>query len=367
MTNDDDRPTPQAPEDPWEKFGWVMGAIWLVFLGFPIAASVTAPHDLVWRVLGVCLILAFAGVYIHGFIRISNAETWGQVTTFGWQYLAALTGLVLATSAVIGLEALAMVTFIVAFGMFSLPLRTALTLAVASLVVPAVLLVGFREFGEYWFFLPIIGLVATATGLVRVLEQRQSEHQEVESELALVAERDRVARDVHDVLGHSLTVVTVKAELARRLVDVDPERAKAELDQIQSLTREALAEIRATIAGLRVARLADELESARSALGDAGITANLPSDPEVVDPRHRIVVAWVLREAITNVVRHSGAGQVTVTLGEDRLVVEDDGKGLGSRREGNGIRGVRERVEGAGGQLTVAGGDPRGTRLEVQL
>src|SRR5690606_543184 len=125
-------------------------------------------------------------------------------------------------------------------------------------------------------------------------------------------ERERVARDVHDVLGHSLTVVSVKAELAERLVDVDPARARAELVEIQSLTREALAEIRATVSGLRVARLGDELVAARTALTGAGIEADLPENPDVVDPRHRIVVAWVLREAVTNVVRHSGATRCTV-------------------------------------------------------
>lgn len=358
---------PPGPEDPWERYGWLMGAIWLVFLGFPIAASVTAPHEVVWRVVGVLLIVAFAAAYIYGFVLISRADTWGQVSRYGWHYLAVLTGLTLASSGVIGLEALSMVTFIVAFGMFTLRLRTALTFAGLGIVGPAVLLLVLGEFGEYWFFLPIVALVAVATGLVRVLEQRQAEHQEVEAELTLVAERDRVARDVHDVLGHSLTVVTVKAELARRLVDADPERAKAELDQIQSLTREALAEIRATVAGLRVARLADELEAARSALADAAIAADLPTDPEVVDPRHRIVLAWVLREAVTNVVRHSRADHVSVTFGEASLVVEDDGTGLGGRREGNGIRGARERVVGAGGKLTVSTGDSGGTRLEVQL
>lgn len=358
---------PAGPEDPWERFGWLMGAIWLVFLGFPIAASVAAPHDLVWRVAGVLVILAFGGTYVYGFVLISRSETWGQVSRQGWRYLLVLMALVLATSLVIGLEALSMVTFVVAFGMFTLRLRTALALAALGILGPALLLVALGGFREYWFFLPIVGLVATATGLVRVLEQRQAVHQEVEAELSLVAERDRVARDVHDVLGHSLTVVTVKAELARRLVDADPERAKAELDQIQSLTREALAEIRATVAGLRVARLADELASAKSALADAGIAADLATDPEVVDPRHRIVIAWVLREAVTNVVRHSRATRCTITLGEDRLVVEDDGRGLGGSREGNGMRGVRERVLGAGGSLTASAVEGGGTKLEVQL
>nr|WP_241728651.1 sensor histidine kinase [Nocardioides zeae] len=187
---------------------------------------------------------------------------------------------------------------------------------------------------------------------------------EVGEEIALVAERERVARDVHDVLGHSLTVVVAKAELAERLVDLDPERAKAEIASIRSLSREALGEVRATVSGLRVARLGDELASAREALTAADIVADVPSDPDVVDPRRRIVVAWVLREAVTNVVRHSGASRCTVELGDARLAVSDDGRG-GVHQPGNGLRGIGERVRAAGGTLTVTSGPEGGTRLEV--
>jgi two-component system sensor histidine kinase DesK len=173
---------------------------------------------------------------------------------------------------------------------------------------------------------------------------------------------------VHDVLGHSLTVVTVKAELAERLVDLDPERAKGELIEIQALSRQALAEIRETVGGLRQARLDNELASARTALAGAGIEAHVPDDPAAVDPRHRTVLAWVLREATTNVVRHSDADACWVELDTDRLTVRDDGRGLGGRPEGNGIRGLRERVEAAGGHLSLeTGREGHGTVLEVRL
>ena len=153
-----------------------------------------------------------------------------------------------------------------------------------------------------------------------------------------------------------------------RLLEADPARARAELAEIQSLTRQALAEIRATVSGLRVARLADELAAAQAALDGAGIEADLPVDPSVVDPRHRIVLAWVLREAVTNVVRHSGATRCVVELGTDRLRVCDDGRGLGRSAPGNGLRGARERVSTAGGTLTVRPGpEGRGTLVEVQL
>jgi two-component system sensor histidine kinase DesK len=149
-------------------------------------------------------------------------------------------------------------------------------------------------------------------------------------------------------------------------MDVDPARARAEVEQIHDLSRQALAEVRTTVGGLRVARLVDEVEAARTVLGDAGITADLPGDLDVVDPRHRIVLAWALREAVTNVVRHSGATRCSVTLGPDRLRVEDDGSGVHGR-EGNGIRGLRERVTAAGGTLTLRPGETGGTVLEVRL
>lgn len=363
-TTEPDRDT----QDPWERFGWIMGAIWLVFLMFPLTSAFTAESSWVWRSFGVSAILAFAAVYVYGFIRIGRAEAWLLVNRLGWRYLAVLVSLTGATALVIGLDALGMVTFIIAFAMFSLPLAAALGIGVAGVAVAVLVPLALGVLGETWFLLPIIVLVGVATTVVRVLDQRGKDHQEMAKEMALVAERERVARDVHDVLGHSLTVVTVKAELAQRLVDADPERAKAELGQIQSLTREALAEIRATVAGLRVARLGDELTSAGTALADAGVSAQLPADASVVDPRHRIVLAWVLREAATNVVRHSGASRCAVDIGPSRLSVTDDGRGCSGRPEGNGLRGVRERVTAAGGALHVGPGpDGRGTTVRVEL
>ena len=355
-------------QGPWERFGWIMGAIWLVFLMFPLSSALTADASWLLRSFAVAAILGFAAVYVYGFIRIGRTESSAQVNRLGWRCLALLVSLAGATALVIGLDALGMVVFIIAFAMCSLRLAAALGIGVAGIAIAVLVPLAMGVLEETWFLLPIIVLVGVATALVTVLDQRGTEHQEMAKEMALVAERERVARDVHDVLGHSLTVVTVKAELAQRLVDADPERAKAELGQIQSLTREALAEIRATVAGLRVARLGDELSSAGAALADAGVSAQLPADASVVDPRHRIVLAWVLREAATNVVRHSGASHCAVDIGPSTLSVTDDGRGCSGRAEGNGLRGVRERVTAAGGALNVGPGpDGRGTTVRVEL
>lgn len=186
--------------------------------------------------------------------------------------------------------------------------------------------------------------------------------------LAVERERGRVARDIHDILGHSLTVVTVKAELAGRLVDVDPGRAKAEIAEVEVLARGALADVRATVAGVRGVTVSGELAAARSALDAAGIAAELPSSTDAVPPAHRELAGWVVREGITNVVRHSRATVCRVTLGPREVEIADDGVGPSeAAASASGLVGLRERVEAAGGHLSVGRGDLGGFSLRVTL
>ncbi|WP_256840330.1 sensor histidine kinase [Ornithinimicrobium faecis] len=358
--------TSPTTTDPWERFGWLMGAIWLVFLFFPIIGVATSDNALAVKVLGIAGTVLFATVYVRGFVLINSADTWQMVAVTGGRHLGVMVLITLALIPLLGINVLAHLPYVVALSMFCLPLVLAFSVASTCILICIIAPILDGSFAEQWFFTLIVVLVAIATGLVRVLEQAGAEARAAESELALAAERDRVARDVHDVLGHSLTVVTVKAELAQRLIDTDPDQAKEELDQIQSLSRVALAEIRATVSGLRVASLADEVAAAGAALSGAGIQAQLPDDLGVVDPRHRVLMGWVLREAVTNVVRHSGASTCTVALEDSLLRVSDDGRGI-SGKEGNGLRGIRERVADADGTITLAPGPTGGTVLEVIL
>ena len=360
-------PAPTATVDPWERFGWLMGAIWLVFLVFPIVTVATGDGPLPWRLLGIAGILAFATTYLWGFIAISTKDTWDQVVRTGVRHLTLMVLIALALIPLLGVGTLSHLPYVVALGMFSLPLVWALAVMGAALLVSIVVPITTGSLASNWHFILIVLLVAVSTGIVRIFEQRGNAHRAAQAELTLAAERDRVARDVHDVLGHSLTVVTVKAELAQRLIETDPARAQEELAQIQALSRVALAEVRATVSGLRVANLADEVAAADAALTDAGITADLPDDLSVVDPRHRVLTAWVLREAVTNVVRHSGATRCSVKLGPGLLSVTDNGGGAQGRREGNGLRGIRERVAAAGGTITLSPAPTGGTVLEVSL
>lgn len=355
--------------NPWSVWGWLIQSVWLIFLVFPIVALLTSGLA-AWEVgLGILAIVAFGLAYSLGARHLDRLEKacrprYGA----GVAWLLALVVLGLATAPLIGLNVLSFLPFVVAFAMFALPLAWAMVvagLAFAAALVAALVLEA-DEGG--WIVAFIVLAVGVMTAGIRVMNDRGRQYQALQRELGLVEERERVARDVHDVLGHSLTVVTVKAELAERLIDLDPARARAELVDIQELSRQALAEIRETVGGLRAARLGVELAAARAALTGAGIRAGVPGDPDEVDPRHRTVLAWVLREAVTNVVRHSAATSCRVELGPALLRVTDDGRGVDGQPPGNGLRGVRERVESAGGQLRVRpGGDGRGTVLEVTL
>ncbi|TYL55515.1 sensor histidine kinase [Nocardioides sp. BGMRC 2183] len=345
-----------------------MGAIWLVFLGFPVIALITGEeYSTPVRVAALTLIAVFAVLYVSGF-----ASGWAGYTRrrlpggpVGWFLL--LAAIVVATGALVGDEALSMGPFLVAYAVFVLPRRAAVVAVVATLVVAAVAATVGGWWADLWFLFGVMSLLVVVGLIVRGLEVADQAHQALRRDHELVTERERMARDVHDVLGHSLTVVAVKAELAGRLIDVDPARAKQEMDDVQRLARTSLGEIRATVAGLRVARLDEELATAREALAGAGITADLPTDVTEVDPRHRMVLAWVLREAVTNVVRHSGAGACTVELGATWLRVRDDGDGTADLQEGNGLRGIRERVRSSGGEVEVESVPGAGTRVEVRL
>ena len=193
-------------------------------------------------------------------------------------------------------------------------------------------------------------------------------HDEIER-LAQIAERERIARDLHDVLGHTLSLITLKSQLASKLADRDPERAIREIREVELIARTSLDELRAAVAGYRAAGIPSELAHARDVLSSAGLRVDCDADEDVrLAPADESVLALAIREAVTNVVRHARANAVRLRLARAgltcRFEIQDDGVG-GSANEGLGLSGMRERVESHGGSFerTV----DRGTRLVVTL
>jgi two-component system sensor histidine kinase DesK len=184
--------------------------------------------------------------------------------------------------------------------------------------------------------------------------------------LAQEAERARIARDLHDLLGHSLTVITVKSGLARRLGASDPGRALQEISEVEALARQALGEVRAAVSGYREVTLAGELARGRELLRASGVVADLPTATDLVAAAHQELFGWVVREGLTNVVRHARATHCTVTLSALEVEIRDDGIG-GAAAGGNGLTGLRERVAAAGGSVAAGPLDPRGWGLRVSL
>ena len=194
------------------------------------------------------------------------------------------------------------------------------------------------------------------------MAQEEIEH------LAKLAERERIARDLHDVLGHTLSVIVLKSELAGRLFERDPERARLEIGEVEQVSRKALGEVREAIRGYRAEGLAAEIARAHRTLDAAGVTLTCESQPPALSPTEETVLSLALREAVTNIVRHAEASQCFMQFsmqdGLYTLTVEDDGRG-NIRQEGNGLRGMRERIEALGGHFSIDG--RQGTRLSIDL
>jgi len=189
--------------------------------------------------------------------------------------------------------------------------------------------------------------------------------------LAVLAERERIGRDLHDLLGHTLSLVSLKSELARRLALADPPRAQREMEEVERVSRHALAEVRAAVTGMRRSDLAAELASARLMLEASGIAFDVEAPADAALPADvEAALALVLREAVTNIHRHARASTARVAFSCDmelfHMRISDNGRG-GLSAHGNGISGMRERVRALGGSLAIDSPARRGTTLDIEV
>ena len=219
----------------------------------------------------------------------------------------------------------------------------------------------------------ICALVVAGVLMTRSRQRRDAELRLTQGEvarLAAMAERERIGRDLHDLLGHTLSLVALKSELAGRLVDSNPVAAREQIGEVESVARKALAQVREAVVGIRATGLEAELAAARLALLSAEVSLDQRLAPVALEPGLESALALALREAVTNVLRHAGARRVEVELvaddGELRLSIADDGRG-GAGAPGNGLAGMRERLAAFGAELEVDSPPGAGTRLQITL
>ncbi|WP_328997453.1 sensor histidine kinase [Kribbella sp. NBC_00709] len=354
------------------RWGWLAAGVWLFYLAQPLQ-KIAERQEGISQVLGFLTVILFAASYL-GFFAILRRmarkhllAVWQQVA-----YLGLMLALCLLMIPTAGQTALTGLVYIASVAMMLLDLRAAVAfvaILLAGAEISMRVVPGWTDDGSYGFaiFLGALAVFGLRRAIQRSLELTAARKEF--AELAVQEERNRFARDLHDILGHSLTVITVKAELAGKLIEANPTRAAAEVADVESLARAALADVRAAVAGYRELSLAGELVSARTALQAAEVKADLPTTVDEVPEENRELFAWVVREGVTNVVRHSGAKRCTIRITATQIEVLDDGKGPtpGGGASGHGLVGLRERADQAGASVQVGQAPGGGFRLAVKV
>ena len=353
---------------------WIAVGFWLLYLTPAAWAIFESEQPFALKLIGYAAVAAFAVLFARAFIGIWRERFGATPMRSGVRYgaFAALAALSAAIILIAGQSG--MVTLLYLAQASILLLSGWLMWLVFGLVVLIGVLLA--EFIPEWISSVWLAVAVPAAALVLwALMQALAQNRQLESanaeiaRLAVERERLRMSRDLHDILGHSLTTVAVKAELARKMIGLDGERAALEMTDVERLAREALRDIRATVAGHRTITLAFELAVARSVLEAAGIDAETPSAVDSVPARWSTLFGWVVREGVTNVVRHSGAQRCWISVSPGAIEVIDDGNGAASTdHHSGGLQGLRERVEAAGATMTAGRHlEGIGWRLRVEV
>lgn len=341
----------------WQRW---FALVWLVFIAFPIVGLLNTSRPPLELLYGAALLLGFVLVFLWVFFYPRS-----EIAYLEHPYrMPSVVGMVVSY-AVFGLlwplvqtDAIGLLIYAGSMAGFQRSIKPALL----SIFVALSFAVAFALQGSGWFVWSIAFFTLTAAlgnhssyreMIARKLLERSRE--QVVS-LAKVAERERIARDLHDLLGHTLSVIVLKSELASRLADKDPARSITEIRDVERIARDALSEVRSAVRGMRHTTLEEELQNVRLACDAADLKLESYLEPLDLPGATEQTLAFALREAVTNVIRHAKASVVTVNLERTaqsvRLTVADDG--TGAIRDGNGLRGMRERLELNGGTLKTS-------------
>jgi two-component system sensor histidine kinase DesK len=355
----------------WRRYGAFFGLVWLFVLIPDAVTEVTGPHRPALKIAVLAAVAVFAGLYTLYWLSVARTGEPAAPLAI----LLGLCGLAAGITLVsFGSWSGLFIYCAVAAG-FGFPWRAGIAATVGVAGLAAVVGLASRADPVWFAILPPICLLM-GIAMVWINQMVMSYHalrlaREESARLAVAEERLRFARDLHDLLGHSLSLIVLKSELAGRLMEASPQRAAVEVRDIERVAREALREVRDAVSGYREPALRQEVEGARQALMDAGIEVELTQPASPLPPPVETVLAWAVREGATNVLRHSHAQRVSVSLesraGVASLEIVDDGVGCQAETGGTGLRGLRERVEACGGRVEFGTSRDGGYRLAVSI
>src|ERR1700716_1127704 len=352
------------------KLGRLFMVAWLAFFIYPIGAFLTDHFDVEPRFYGLLLLLMLALIWAWFWTRIIAGPDRRYMLPAIVASTLILVVFTLRTPPKYG----SLFLYAVILGGAAFPWRRAVPVLVllSTLAAGIELIRGETVTASTGQFLNdlLVGFAAVAGRLLIEANLQLSQAREQIARLAVGEERLRFSRDLHDLLGHSLSVIALKSELAGRLIKTTPGLAAHEIEDIENVARDALRDVREAVAGYRQPTLAAELAGADEALTVAGIELHVDEDRAPFPPAVEAVLAWTVREGVTNVMRHSGAKRCAIRIsnqdGRATVEVVDDGRG-GTPQEGSGLHGLRERVLERGGTLTAEALLHEGFRLRVTL
>ncbi len=361
MSDDVTKPRKYPFLPPGHDDGW-LPYMWLVYVAqFLVQPLLSHPSAAVWALdlaaVAVFLFLYFRSYWEHGWRSVLLvAGEWALGIGFAkWNPASAV-----------------FVVFAAAALAHTNDVKTAWK-RVGALVAATGLVSWVFNFSAWFWAMAILASLFIATIIIhqeqrRKLNRRLGLAQDEIDRLARIAERERIARDLHDLLGHTLSLIVLKSELASKLADKDPQRAAEEIREVERISRETLSQVRAAVRGYHSAGLDAEIDHAREALQSAGVAFEAKVEPVTISASQESVLTIAIREAVTNIVRHAGAKSCQLWLRcryfGCELEIADDGRGAATP-EGFGLGGMRERVESMGGTLERDGS--QGMRLILRL
>jgi two-component system, NarL family, sensor histidine kinase DesK len=340
----------------WEPYAWLIYSV--PFIVTTLAAPVSASY----KYAAVALFVAFLVLYFAGYFIRGPRILW---------IIAGLDAIAIAGSS-FNPSAASFFIYGSAFVANGFAQPTATKVLLLQILIGAVS--SYALGLEWWFYMAsvvisaLIGAITIQGHAKEAGDAKLRLAQEEVERLAKLAERERIARDMHDLLGHTLSVVVLKSELAQKLMSRDPAKAMQEMAEVERISRQGLSEVREAITGYRSTGLAAEIEHVRETLTAAGIDTTIEARPIALAPAQESALTLALREAATNVIRHAAATKCHIKFyaqdGSALMEVQDDGRGSDAPF-GNGLTGMHERIQALGGVLQRT--TEHGTRLLISL